>query len=310
VADFQDLLVKTSRTFALSIPVLDEPMRREVTLAYLLFRIADTFEDAWVWPKKRRVEELHALGRLLEDYDEAAVREASLRWLEERPCEHEGYLELLAEAPAVLAAWAGLEELAREAVARHTVRTCEGMARFVDRADEGGRLRLEDLEELRAYCYVVAGIVGEVLTELFLLHDRGLAEAEDELTARATTFGEALQLVNILKDAADDAQEGRTFLPPGTDREEIFALARSDLECAEEYVLLLQEHGSSRGAVEFTALPVLLAWETLSEVERRGAGAKVSRERVATVVDDLNRRLDQGLPAVGPTLRGAAETRQ
>ena len=39
------LLERTSRTFALSIPLLPEPARREVTLAYLLLRIADTLED-------------------------------------------------------------------------------------------------------------------------------------------------------------------------------------------------------------------------------------------------------------------------
>ncbi len=41
----EELLFKTSRTFALSIPLLPEPTRREVTVAYLLFRIADTLED-------------------------------------------------------------------------------------------------------------------------------------------------------------------------------------------------------------------------------------------------------------------------
>ena len=40
------LLMDTSRTFAMSIPFLEEPLREEVGLAYLLFRILDTFEDA------------------------------------------------------------------------------------------------------------------------------------------------------------------------------------------------------------------------------------------------------------------------
>ena len=44
----QDQLVKTSRTFALAIPLLPQPTARQVTVAYLLFRIADTFEDASV----------------------------------------------------------------------------------------------------------------------------------------------------------------------------------------------------------------------------------------------------------------------
>jgi len=59
MATLDDLLEKTSRTFALSIPMLPEPTRRHVGIAYLLFRIADTFEDAARWPRDRR---LAALG--------------------------------------------------------------------------------------------------------------------------------------------------------------------------------------------------------------------------------------------------------
>ncbi len=53
-----DLLLKTSRTFALSIPLLPEPTRREVGIAYLLFRVADTLEDATLWTARRQVEQL------------------------------------------------------------------------------------------------------------------------------------------------------------------------------------------------------------------------------------------------------------
>ena len=62
----EDLLVKTSRTFALSIPVLPEPTLREVTVAYLLFRIADTLEDSTLWPRERKLEELERFGALLD----------------------------------------------------------------------------------------------------------------------------------------------------------------------------------------------------------------------------------------------------
>ena len=44
-AHLDGLLLKSSRTFALSIPLLPDPTRREVTVAYLLFRIADTFTE-------------------------------------------------------------------------------------------------------------------------------------------------------------------------------------------------------------------------------------------------------------------------
>ena len=39
------LLMRTSRTFALNIPLLPESLRQDVGIAYLLFRAADTIED-------------------------------------------------------------------------------------------------------------------------------------------------------------------------------------------------------------------------------------------------------------------------
>ena len=50
-----DLLLETSRTIALTIPLLPEPTRRAVCLSYLLFRVSDTFEDASRWARDDRV---------------------------------------------------------------------------------------------------------------------------------------------------------------------------------------------------------------------------------------------------------------
>lgn len=304
----QELLVETSRTFALSIPVLGEPLKRQVTLAYLLFRIADTFEDAATWPKERRIRALRRFGALLEDLPEDLAdaptddlgESAVGEWLEGGSAtEHEGYLDLLQETPGVLAAVARLDRASRGRIVHHTQRTIEGMVGFVERSDGSGRLELRDFEDLEHYCYVVAGIVGELLTDLFLLHESSLGGAEAGLRARAATFGEALQLVNILKDAAVDLEEGRRFLPEDLDRERVFRRARSDLAGATEYVALLQEHEASRGTVAFTALPVLLARSTLDLVEAQGPGAKVERGAVMQLVTELNDRLDRGAPALG-----------
>jgi hypothetical protein len=60
-----ELLEKTSRTFALSIPLLPQPTRRQLGVAYLLFRIADTFEDAVDWPNDRRIAALREFEDLL-----------------------------------------------------------------------------------------------------------------------------------------------------------------------------------------------------------------------------------------------------
>jgi len=307
MTDLPGLLERTSRTFALSIPRLPEPTRLAVTLAYLLFRIADTFEDAAVWARADRSAALTDFLALLAEPavvtdGRAPPRAAALAraWADARPSEHDGYLDLVAATPAVFDALADLPASARAIVTHHARRTAEGMRGFVERSDEHGSLRLATLRELRDYCYVVAGIVGELLTDLFVHDAPALATpaVEAPLRDRSRAFGEGLQLVNILKDASDDARDGRTYLPPDTDRSEVLALARADLASATDYVLTLQRGGAPRGFVEFTALPVLLAAETVSLLASDGPGAKLPRERVMTLVTELDARLDAGAPAL------------
>jgi farnesyl-diphosphate farnesyltransferase len=298
MANLDDLLVKTSRTFALTIPLLPEPTRREVTIAYLLFRIADTFEDASHWPRERRIEALERFAALLESDRAGGAAADAGSWDAAQWSVNQGYVELVSEIPAVLEAFAALSEPAREDIARHTARTARGMAGFVARTGDDGTLALRDVTDLKDYCYVVAGIVGEMLTDLFVLGRRSLDSIAPFLRERAPLFGEALQLVNILKDSADDAREGRSYLPAHVERSQVFELARRDLEASAEYVHALQRASAPRGLVEFTALPVLLARATLDRVEGSGPGAKLSRPEVAAIVDAMHRALDRRQPAI------------
>jgi farnesyl-diphosphate farnesyltransferase len=301
VTRLEDLLEKTSRTFALSIPVLPEPTRRQVMIAYLLFRIADTFEDAAHWPPERRVEALEEFQRLLADFTPAEAARLSGKWLADGPSPNPGYRELIADVPLVLDAFFALDADAVSSVRGHVIRSAEGMAGFVARSRDGV-LVVDDVAGLKAYCYAVAGIVGEMLTELFLLGREPLAAIAPQLRERAATFGEALQLVNIVKDAATDVTEGRSFLPRSVDRSEIFALARRDLGVAAEYTLALQRGGAPRGVVAFCALPAELALATLRKVEESGPGSKISRLEVFAIKTRVDRAIDRGEPAVSDRL--------
>jgi farnesyl-diphosphate farnesyltransferase len=292
------LLEKTSRTFALAIPLLPEPTRQQVGIAYLLFRIADTFEDAELWPRAERLEALARFRALLDAPVPAEARRETASWLATPPCGDAGYLELLRRTPEVLGAYWALAAGPRRLIGEHTRRTVEGMAGFVGRASEAGVLQLEDVEDLKGYCYVVAGIVGEMLTELFLLGRKALAPVRSFLRERSARFGEALQLVNIIKDSLADATHGRLFLPAASDLAEVIALARHDLQVASRYTLSLQRAGAPRGIVAFTALPVRLAQATLDLIEQSGPGVKLSRPDVSRIVAALDHALDEGLPAV------------
>jgi len=297
MADLAKLLEKTSRTFALSIPVLPEPTHREVMIAYLLFRIADTFEDAAQWDPERRIQALADFKALLARNDRAGAERLANEWSAANPAEHAGYRELIAEVPAVLDAFFALSAGAVAPVRLHVSRSADGMAGYVART-RGGQLVVRDVPDLKAYCYQVAGIVGEMLTELFLLDRPQLSPIAGFLRERASTFGEALQLVNILKDSSVDASEGRSYLPAAVPRAEIFALARHDLSVAGDYIAALQKHGAPRGVVEFCALPVLLARASLDKIESHGPGGKISRPEVFFLTQRLKKALDRGQPAV------------
>lgn len=258
------LLERTSRTFALAIPLLEEPLRRRVGLAYLLFRIADTLEDADLWDRDQRLQALRSfeqwLGGGRGEWKHAPP-----------PTKDAACLELLDRADAVLAEVPDTER-------GHVKRTAHGMASFVARQDERGAIQLADLADLRAYCYVVAGIVGELLTELF--------GAAPLLWEEGKLFGEGLQLVNILKDAPDDAKQGRVYLPPSLTRSEVIAVAREDLRVAERYVEGLRERGATAGTVAFCTLPRRLAVATLDALE--AGKPKLTREEVAAIFSSLS----------------------
>lgn len=289
--DLPLLLEQTSRTFALAIPLLPPPTRHEVTVAYLLFRTADTFEDAAEWTRERRLTALSDLSRALASPARIDPDELARSWSAPPAVSHAGYAALLAAFPGLLTAYLDLAPAARVIVGGHAARTIAGMTGWVS----GGR-PVATLDDLRGYCYAVAGIVGEMLTELFLLAQPRLASVASDLRDRAARFGEGLQLVNVLKDAAADAADGRCFLPPGVPLADVRALARRDLDAAREYAERLREGGASAGVIEFTALPVALADATLTELEWRGSGAKVSRAEVARLGRHVRQTVAAGAP--------------
>jgi phytoene synthase len=67
--------------------------------------------------------------------------------------------------------------------------------------------RFETFDELREYCYQVAGVVG--LGSIYIWGYEGGAETEELAIQR----GIALQLTNILRDIREDAARGRIYIP-------------------------------------------------------------------------------------------------
>ena len=218
---YQDRILRdVSRTFALTIPQLPAPLRDVVGNAYLLCRIADTIEDepalsvAQKQAFSERFVEVVAGG-------EAADRFAGeLHPLLSRAMP-DGEHDLVANTARVIRITHGFRASQRD-VLRHCVSVMSrGMAEFQRNATADG---LADLPQLDRYCYHVAGVVGEMLTELFCDYSAEIGERRDELLPLSVSFGQGLQMTNILKDVWDDRRRGACWLP-----RDVFRAAGFDL---------------------------------------------------------------------------------
>ncbi|MCS6764472.1 MAG: presqualene diphosphate synthase HpnD [Candidatus Protistobacter heckmanni] len=80
--------------------------------------------------------------------------------------------------------------------------------------------RYLDFASLKTYCYRVAGAVGILSTGIF-------GHTDPQTLAYAEKLGEALQLINIIRDVGEDARQGRIYLP--VDELQRFKVPASDI---------------------------------------------------------------------------------
>jgi len=320
----QQILPLVSRTFALTIPQLPADLARVVANAYLLCRIADTIEDdpSLSSDSKSRAHD-RFLAALEGDGEAIAFGPDVSSALSQRTLPAER--RLLERVDRVVAVTHGLRPVQRDALVNCVRTMCRGMGEYQRNASRAG---LADVAALDGYCYYVAGVVGEMLTQLFIGHCPAVEPQRDHLMSLAPSFGEGLQLTNILKDLWDDRARGACWMPRdlfarhgieverleaarGTPAfeaalEELVALAHGHLRNALEYTLLIPH--SEVGVRRFCLWAIGMAVLTLKRVHRNpaytsGADVKIPRSRVRMVVTATNAvagsdRLLRGLFAV------------
>ena len=198
-----------SRTFALTIPQLPKDLRHVVGNAYLLCRIADTIEDepALSTAEKRKYSEqfISVVKGEVNAIDFAQDLGSQLSAATTSD-EH----KLIQNTERVIRITHACTAFQRQALERCVRIMSRGMAEFQANASLNG---LSDVAELDQYCYYVAGVVGEMLTELFCDYCPEMAENREKLLELAVSFGQALQMTNILKDIWDDQARGVCWLP-------------------------------------------------------------------------------------------------
>lgn len=299
---YQDqILPHVSRTFALTIPQLPQALRTAVTTAYLLCRIADTIEDEPALPAHETFVLLQRFAAAVGGTEEpSALAREVVSHLSDRTLPAER--DLVWNTERVLRVLARFDESQKAAIRRCVEVMCHGMHHFQQTASVAGLARSGDLDQ---YCYYVAGVVGEMLTELFCSYSPEIARRRAALQDVSVSFAQGLQMTNILKDVWEDRARGACWLPqevftrygvdlarlnpqnagPGfhTGMRELVGVAHFHLRNALAYTLLIppRETGIRRFCLWALGLAVL----TLQKINANpqftaGAQVKVSRSTV------------------------------
>ena len=275
------ILSSVSRTFALTIPLLPATIEKVVGNTYLLCRIVDTIEDAAeLNPQTKQKLSQFFLDAVLGKMPVEFFVEPSLKALNDYGNQDE--LDLIANTPTVLRILHTCSKDDQAAVSRCVSIMSDGMSYFHGKQTQEG---LQNLQEFEKYCYVVAGVVGELLTTIFSNHSAEFAKSIKGHEKLAIAFGQALQMTNILKDSPEDRARGVSWKPAGMSQEQLLKIAYEKLQDSLNYILLIPK--GDLGIRRFCFLAFGLAVMTLSKIAKQKefsdkAEVKLSRGTVMT----------------------------
>lgn len=290
---YQDHLNRVSRSFAFAIEQLDEDLREPVALSYLICRVLDTIEDAQ-WGSQD--DQFAAFKQFRQFLNAPPSSPAALEWVKKFPSSlSDGERRLIDDAEVVFDGFKSLAVRDQNIIRAAVLSMANGMEHFVRRSHEEGALRLRNLPDINRYCFFVAGVVGEILTQLVTAR----AEWQEfSPTSQPTSqlmhgvrFGLSLQKINLLKDHAIDTQQGRFFI---ASRAELLCSLQRDCALAMEYIETIPI--GIRGYRLFCAWALFLGLASLPAINRandQGEAGKIARFeamqlffKVQLIIDD------------------------
>lgn len=299
------ILEGVSRTFALTIPQLPVELRDVVANAYLLCRIADTIEDEVALTADQKFVFHNTFVGVVAGHESATSFSKLLAPLLSQAT-IAAERELVAQTDRVVRVTRSFGPRQQQSLLRCVSVMCDGMPGFQRYASLRG---LDDLTEMGRYCYFVAGVVGEMLTELFCDYSPRISRHRDALMELSISFGQGLQMTNILKDIWEDRKRGACWLPRDTFQrygvqletmtplenqaaiansiDDLIAVAHGHLQRALKYTLYIP--ADETGIRRFCLWAIGLAVLTLKRIHANpeftaGQEVKVSRRAVKATV--------------------------
>ncbi|NOQ17442.1 MAG: phytoene synthase [Methyloprofundus sp.] len=304
--EFQAILLEgVSRTFALTIPQLPLGLYKEVANAYLLCRIVDTVEDEVSLSAEQKEHFCLRFIEVVKTGEGAASFATDLSpLLSEQTIPAEHVLVQLTERVIKITRSFAPEQI--DALLYCVDAMAKGMPGYQSMDLSGGLATMKDMNE---YCYYVAGCVGEMLAKLFCHYSPEINQHREELLTLSTSFGQGLQMTNILKDIWDDAKRGVCWLPQdvftevGFDLkdlntsestpefrlglEHLLSTAQGHLKDAMTYTLLIPKH--EVGMRNFCLWAIGMAVLTLNEIQQHldfndSSQVKITRKKVKATI--------------------------
>ena len=261
--DADEILKQTSRTFYPSIVSLPPRIREAVMASYLSLRAIDEIEDHPQLGKDTKVSLLRTVSSELR----------RLRRQKESRCARifQPYRDELAEVTLRLDEWLALSpQGVAQTVQLATAVMSERMAYWVNR-----EWLIGSRHDLDQYTFDVAGVVGVLLSDLWIWYDKTPSRKQD-----AISYGRGLQAVNILRNRTDDLNRGVDFFPRCWHQQDFIRYARSNLSQGDAYVNGFPLDGVAH---IFCRGPQALAYATLDALER--GETKLSRGAVLAILE-------------------------
>ena len=207
-------LQSVSRSFALTIPLVEEALLAPIMVGYLEARILDTFEDD-IGKRhvslEERVNAMNAIMEILERPDSQMAKRKAKELAREAEdwVQDEHYRGLVKNFDKVLTVHRSLDERTKASMVRWMHEMNAGMQKYLQQP-------VYSFEDLNEYCYFVAGTPSGFLTELIRTRAKKLTpKASQVLHDNERDFGLFLQKVNIIRDFREDILQNEKIFWPG-----------------------------------------------------------------------------------------------
>lgn len=306
-----------SRSFAMVVPFLETPLQDYVSTAYLICRVIDNIEDCSQPPewKTARFQEISFL--LVEPAQAFPILKT---WEQENwpgLGTDQARLMSLKDGQMLWKIYAMIPDVSRSSIRYWAQAMANGMDRLENPQippdwSRREKIRLLSREkDYNEYCFIVAGTVGYMITELVAQHYGFTESVVKALEPWAESCGRGLQKTNILKDFAEDLSRGVCYLPeewleearyaplslegaPGTWKKKIIDNVMGELHSSIEYILALPYSAEGyRMASLLSLLPALqtiyLAAQLQDKLFTSEHHVKISRQVMADCIRDAHR---------------------